>query len=180
MRVLLTIFALCSLLSTTSHGQAVLRNGDVFDLRLSGMPVEYAAEFSFQYTVGDNGEVRVPLIGEMKAAGTSATQLARNIERKLVAEKIFTNPTVLIGLQAQSRFVTVGGAVRAPTAVPWSNDMTLTNAIYRAGGFSDFPNKKKVKLVRDGKATYYNLTRVDKDPTQNPTLLPGDEVTVPE
>jgi protein involved in polysaccharide export with SLBB domain len=70
--------------------------------------------------------------------------------------------------------------VRAPQAVPWNNDMTLTNAITRAQGFADFANKKKVKLVREGKSAVFNLTRVDKDPTQNPKLLPGDEVEVPE
>ena len=181
MRLLLLAFlSLALLLPSQSRAQAVIRNGDVFELRLSGMPVDYAAEFALAYTVGDDGNVRIPLIGELKATGISTTQLAKNIESKLKSDKIFTNPTAVISLQPQSRFVTVGGAVRAPQAVPWNNDMTLTNAITRAGDFGDFANKKKVKLTRDGKATFFNVTKADKDPTQNPKLLPADEVTVSE
>ncbi|HEV7403744.1 MAG TPA: polysaccharide biosynthesis/export family protein [Chthoniobacteraceae bacterium] len=179
-RFLLLLLALGALLPCRSQAQAVMRTGDVFDLRLSGMPVEYAAEFATQYTVGDSGEVRIPFIGELKAAGTSSTTLARAIERKLVAEKIFTSPTAVITLNPASRFVTVGGAVRSPQAVPWTNDLTLSNAIIRAGGDNGFPNYRKVKLTRDGKATFYNLSRADKDPAQNPKLLPGDEVILPE
>jgi polysaccharide export outer membrane protein len=178
--LLLAILSLALLLPRHGHAQAVIRNGDVFELTLSGMPVEFAAEFHLSFTVGDDGEVRVPLIGGLRATGTSTTQLARAIERKLVADKIFTNPTAVINLQPQSRFVTVGGAVRAPQAVPWNTDMTLSTAITRAGDFGDFANKKKIKLTRDGKVSYYNLTKSETDPTQNPKLLPSDEVTVKE
>ncbi len=178
--LLFAILSLVLLLPRQSHAQAVIRNGDVFELTLSGMPVEYAAEFHLSFTVGDDGEVRIPLIGGVRATGISTTQLARAIERKLVSEKIFTNPTAVINLQPTSRFVTVGGAVRNPNSVTWTNDMTLSNAITRASGFGDFANKKKIKLTRDGKVTYFNLTKSEKDPTQNPKLLPGDEVEVLE
>jgi polysaccharide export outer membrane protein len=130
--------------------------------------------------VGEDGEVRLPYIGGIKAAGISTTQLARAIERKLVSDKIFTSPTAVISLQPTSRFVTVGGAVRAPQAVPLNNDMTLSNAITRAGDFSDFANKKKIKVTREGKVQYFNLKNSEKDPSQNPKLLPADEVTVLE
>jgi protein involved in polysaccharide export with SLBB domain len=122
--------------------------------------------------------VRIPLIGGIRAAGLPTTELARNIERKLVAEKIFTNPTAIINIQP--RYVTVGGAVRNPNAITWSTDLTLSTAITRASGFSDFANRKKIKVTRDGKVAFYNLTKVDKDPSQNPKLLPGDEVEVRE
>ncbi|HEV7403743.1 MAG TPA: polysaccharide biosynthesis/export family protein [Chthoniobacteraceae bacterium] len=178
--ILLAILSLALLLPRHSHAQAVIRNGDIFELTLSGMPVEYAAEYHLSLTAAEDGEIRLPYIGGLKATGLSTTQLARAIERKLVADKIFTNPTAVVSLQPQSRFVTVGGAVRAPQAVPWNVDMTLSNAITRAGDFSDFANKKKIKVTREGKVSYYNITRSERDPTQNPKLLPADEVTVLE
>lgn len=178
--LLLAILSLTFLIPRLTHAQALIRNGDVFELTLSGMPVEYAQEFRLALTVGEDGEVRLPLIGGLKASGISTTQLARNIERKLVSEKIFTNPTAVVNLTPQSRFVTVGGAVRAPQAVPWNVDMTLSNAITRAGDFSDFANKKKIKVTREGKVQYFNLKLSEKDPNQNPKLLPADEVTVLE
>src|SRR4051812_30431257 len=175
------VLAALSLMTSRAHAQAVLRDGDVFEIVLSGMPVECANEFHLQYTVGDDGEVSIPLIGQIKAAGLSTTQFARNVERKLVSEKIFTRPTVVITPQAQSRFVTVGGGVRQSGAVPWSTDLTLSAALKRAGGASDFGNISKTRLTREGKTAVYNLKRAAKgDQTQNPKLLPGDEVEVPE
>ena len=47
----------------TAQTFATLRAGDVFDMRLSGMPVEFAQEFTLQYTVGQDGTVNVPLTG---------------------------------------------------------------------------------------------------------------------
>ena len=78
MRRLSTLLVvLLALLAPRVFGQqiATLRTGDMFDMRLSGMPAESAAEFSLQFTVGQDGTVNVPLIGEMKAVGLTATQL---------------------------------------------------------------------------------------------------------
>lgn len=164
-----------------SFGQsAVLRPGDSFEMRLGGIPIEYAQDFAISYTVYDDGMIGVPLIGSVKAAGLSVGQLAKSVEQKLISEKIFTSPTVSITQQAQSRTVTIGGAVRVPQGLMWTSDLTLSAGIKRAGGFGDFGSKKKVKLIRGGKATMYNLTKADKDPSQNPKLLPGDEVEVSE
>ena len=68
---------------------ATLRTGDVFEMRLSGMPQEYAAEFSLQFTVGQDGTVNVPLIGEVKAAGLTSTQLERTIQNTVGGRENF-------------------------------------------------------------------------------------------
>jgi len=177
----LTLLSL-SLLLLCSRGfsQAVIRPGDIFEMRLTGMPIEFAQDFSGQYTVGDDGNVSIPLIGAVKASGLSATQVGQAIDSKLVAGKIFTHPTAVISLQPQSRTVTVGGAVRAPQAMAWAADLKLSSAIMRAGGVGDFGTKKKIKVARDGKIAYFNLTKADKDPNQDPSLMPGDVVEVPE
>jgi polysaccharide export outer membrane protein len=174
--VLLGLTLLC--LAPRGFSQAVLRVGDVFEMRLSGMPVDVAAEFALQYTVSEAGEVDIPYIGPTKAAGLTTTQFSRSIERKLVESKFFTTPTAVVNLTPQSRFITVGGGVRAPQTIAWTPDLNLSTAIKRAGGQSDFGNIKKIKVIRDGKTTRYNLKKRDKDPTQNPKLLPGDEVEV--
>ena len=46
-------------------------------------------------------------------------------------------------MQPQARFVNVGGAVRAPARVPFTEDMTLLAAINAAGGFNDFADQKR-------------------------------------
>lgn len=174
------VLLVLSLLGAKSFGQATLRPGDVFELRLSGMPLEFAQEFMLNYTVSDDGTVDIPYMGTMRAAGQTVTQFSRGLEKKLVDEKIFTNPTVVLNLQPSSRFITIGGGVRGPGAIPWSQDLTLSTALKRAGGTSDFGSTSKIRVTRDGKVMVYNLKRAQKDPSQNPKLLPGDEVDVPE
>lgn len=175
----LVLLGFTAFLPSHSCAQAVVRNGEIFELTLSGMAAEYAQEFHLQYTVGDDGEVAIPYIGTIKAAGLSTTQLSRTIEKRLVDEKIFTQPTAVISLQQNNRMVTVSGGVRAPQAIVWTNDLNLSQAIARAGGRNEFAGWK-VKVVRGGEAKVYNFKNKDKDPSQNPRLLPGDEVEVPE
>src|SRR5688572_1918456 len=111
MRRLLYLAALLAVLASHLSAQTVatLRSGDVFDMRLSGMPPEFAQEYALQYTVGQDGTVNVPGIGEIKAIGLTATQLERTIQNRLMAEKIFTRPTVIINIATVARYVSVSG-----------------------------------------------------------------------
>jgi polysaccharide export outer membrane protein len=180
-------FLLCLLLlaavATRGSAQtvAVLRTGDIFEMRLSGMPAEYAADFAAQYTVSQDGTVNVPLIGEMKAAGMTASQVERSIQSKLVAEKIFTRPTVLINIAQATRYVSISGGVKAPQRLSWSSDLTLSSGIGNCSGLSDFGSPKGIKIIREGKIFgLFNLTELQKDPSKDPKLLPGDQVVVRE
>lgn len=160
---------------------ATLRAGDIFEMRLSGMPAEYASDFNLQYTVGGEGTVSVPLIGEVRAAGVTPSQLERSVESKLVADKIFTHPTVLINVAQATRYVSVSGGVRQPQRLQWSNDLTLTSAVGNCSGLSDFGSPKGIRIIREGKIYgVFNLTLLQKDPSQDPKLLPGDQVVVRE
>jgi polysaccharide export outer membrane protein len=160
---------------------ATLRQGDVFDMRLGGMPAEFATDFTLQYHVGPEGTVNVPLIGEVRAAGLTASQLEHNIESRLVTDKIFTHPTVLINVEQATRFVSVSGGVRQPQRLVWTPDLTLSVAIGNCAGFSDFASRKGIRLIREGRiAGVYNFNDLQKDPSLDPKLLPGDQVVVRE
>jgi polysaccharide export outer membrane protein len=181
----LFLLATASLLILTASLVAqtgpLVRVGDIVEMRLSGVPQELAAEYAVQYTVGPEGTVNVPLIGEMKVSGLTATQVEREVQAKLVAEKIFTHPTAIISISAASRIVSVGGGVRAPQRLQWSQDLTLQTAIESAGGPDDFSDTKRVRLIRDGRIFQkYDLRILRKDPSQDPRLLPGDQVYVPK
>jgi polysaccharide export outer membrane protein len=179
LRSLLLALALLALASPAAIAQGKLRPGDVLDLRVTGVPGEFAQEVSMAYTVLDDGTVRLPYIGELKAAGSTIGEFSRAVERQFVTQEIFTNPVVIIALPASARTVSVGGGVRSPGAVPWSPDLTLSEAIVRAGG-SDFNDLGKVKVIHEGKTSVFNLKRAEHDPAQNPKLSPGDEVKVPQ
>ena len=79
-----------------------------------------------------------------------------------------------------SRFVNVGGAVRTPSRVPFTEDMTLLTAINAAGGFNDFADQKRVRLLRGNEAKIYDVRQFRRDPSQDVKLRPGDRVEVPQ
>ena len=165
------------------HAQTVatLRIGDIFEMRLSGMPQEFASDFTLSYTVSQDGMVNMPLIGEIKAAGLTASQLEQTIQTKLVADKIFTHPTVLVSIAQANRYVSVSGGVRSPQRLSWSTDLTLSSAIGNCAGLSDFGSPRNIRIVREGKiAGTFNLKEIQKDPSKDPKLLPGDQVVVRE
>jgi polysaccharide export outer membrane protein len=65
----------------------------------------------------------------------------------------------------------IAGQVKAPGSYPFRADMTIAQAIARAGGLSDSGSEKHVKVKRAGKEM-----KLEADAT----ILPGDVLTVPE
>ena len=96
-RILLSLLTLLTLALPGISAESLFRNGDVFEMRLSGPPEEFTREFSLVLTV-DEGSVTVPLIGRVAAIGMSSTALAASIERQLKAAKIFTIANVPAGV----------------------------------------------------------------------------------
>ena len=155
-----------------------LRPGDTFEMRLGAVPAELAQEFNIAYNVSQEGTVNIPLIGEMRVGGLTPPQIEKAIQTKLIAEKLFTHPSVNINPTPNSRFVTIGGGVRAPQRLAWTNDLTLRSAVDLAGGLSDWGTLKGIRLIRNGQQTVYDGRKFDKDPSLDPKLLPGDQVIV--
>lgn len=160
---------------TNEKRGAKFRPGDVFTMRVAGIPTEEQGTFALEFTIGGDGTINVPLCGQVRAVGLTQGQLERAIEASLVEAKIFTNPTVIINVPLQGRYVTVGGQVRVPQRMPWTTDLTLMTAITAAGGPAEFAGRK-VRLVRSGEVTVYDKRDLDKSPEKDPGLLPGDQL----
>ena len=166
--------------ATIAFGQATLRVGDPLELKIGGVPIEEQQQLNNTYTVDANGSISIPYINKVKAEGLTPAQLARSIEETYRANKIYTNPNITILMQPTSRFVNVGGAVRAPNRVPFTEDMTLLAAINAAGGFNDFADQKRVRLLRGKQAKMYDVRQFRRDPSLDVKLQPGDRVEVPQ
>jgi polysaccharide export outer membrane protein len=174
--VLLLVFAT----AVCAHAQATLRIGDPVEVKVGGVPPEDQNQVNNTYTVDSNGAVNLPYIGKVHAEGMTPAQLARSIEDNYRSNKVYTNPNVTILMQPSARFVNVGGAVRLPSRVPFTEDMTLLTAINAAGGFNDFADQRHVRLLRGSEATVYDVRKFRKDPSQDVKLRPGDRVEVPQ
>lgn len=162
--------------ATNSGASAVLQNGDVIQIRLSGPPAIYTQEFTGELSVED-GTVTVAMIGRVKAAGLTPSQLAMAIEKQLIEQKFFTVANININTMQQQRFVIVGGAVRNPSRQPWTQNLTLTAALSAAGGGADYADDG-IRLTRGGQVAKYSRRAIRANASLDPKLQPGDVIEV--
>ncbi|MEO8350316.1 MAG: polysaccharide biosynthesis/export family protein [Chthoniobacteraceae bacterium] len=155
----------------------IFRLGDIFEMRLGGVPMEEAQSFAAAYTIGGDGTVNIPLIGQVRALGLTQSQLEREIEKRFIDEKFFRWPTVTINVPISTRYVTVGGDVRSPNRIGWSADMTLLGAITTCGGPNEYAGDR-INLIRDGKVIPYSRKKLQRDPALDPKVAPGDRIEI--
>ncbi len=168
------------LLATLFAQDAVLRSGDSLEIRIGGVPVEEVQQVSGTYTIDGDGYVNLPHIGKVRASEATQSELQRAIESAYISRQIYTNPSITLTIPNMARFVNTGGEVKAPQRVPFTADLTLLGAISASGGFTDFADQGKVRLLRDGKVTIVNVKEVRKDPEKDIRLKPGDRIEVPQ
>jgi polysaccharide export outer membrane protein len=135
-------------------------------------------------TVRPDGNITVPLINEIKAAGLTPEQLRLALLE--AAKKFVAEPTVsVIVRQINSRKVFVTGQVTRPAAYPLIAPTTVMQMIANAGGLNDYADGKKIVIIRTeaGRQTHikfnYEDVRKGKKLEQNILLKPGDTIVVP-
>ena len=138
--------------------------------------------------VNDSGELEVPYVGLVQAAGKSCKELAYTIKAALEREYYY-HATVIIAvdhISEKSRGkVYVYGSVKGqgPQEIPADESYTVSKAIIRAGGFGDFADKKKIKLTRkNGETVTVNLKRVIEEgrTDEDVVVRPDDQIYVPQ
>jgi polysaccharide biosynthesis/export protein VpsN len=164
----------------TSAGEAVLRPGDTIELKIGGVPSNDTASVSGAYMIDGQGYVNMPNLGKVKIGGLTTGAAQGAIESGYRSHDIYTNPTIIITMQAQSRWVNVGGEVKAPQRVPYTPDLTILATINAAGGFSAFADQRKVRLLRGNEVMVIDIRKVRSNPSLDIPVEPGDRVEVPQ
>ena len=91
------------------------------------------AGLSGPFSVSSQGEITFPLIGLVKVAGLTLTEVESAL-RKRLADGIFADPQVSVVVnEYRSQEVFVVGEVRQPGSYPISGELTLIEALARAG-----------------------------------------------
>ena len=105
------------------------------------------ADLSGKYTVEADGTFTFPLVGRVKAGGMTLRNFEAELRKKL-ADGYFKNPQVSVAVeQYRSQRVFVMGEVRNPGPVALTGDMSLVEALSRAG--STLPSASgEVAIVR--------------------------------
>jgi polysaccharide export outer membrane protein len=132
--------------------------------------------------VRPDGMITLPMIGEIRAAGFTPSQLDAMIAEKLQpkVENTVVNVSVL---EIRSLRVSIVGQVAKQGAYPLGSPMTVLDLIARAGGLTEFAKAKDIRIIRkkDGKILKFNYKEVIRGEKleQNVFLENGDTVLVP-
>jgi len=164
-----------SIVGTNIDTSDLLRGGDTLIIRLTGVPTP--DQGIFEVKIDESGKISMPHIGSLVAANNTTVDLKKLIESTYVKEEIFTNPNVTVDLKEQ-RFVDVTGEVRMPQRVPYTKDLTALGAVAACGGFTDFANRRRVRLTQGGQTQEFNAKEIQADQGRDIRLKPNDKIQV--
>ena len=158
--------------------EVALRSGDQLSIRLAGVPAEEISQVSGAYTVDGAGNINLPYLGKIHAAGLRQADVQNSIESAYKSKGIYASPIITVSVQFD-RLVDLEGDVRSPQRVRYTPDLTLLGAISAAGGFTEYADQTKVSILRNGSRTFINVKKVRQNTEVDPPLQPGDKISVP-
>ena len=150
-------------------------------------------------SIGVNGNIALPLLGQVPAAGLTILELEADLQKRL--KKYVRNPSVTVEVTSvHSRPVSVFGAVNSPGVFQLQGAKTIIEVLSMAGGLRPDAGPK-VKISRTQSSRVFEplpgaridetgefaVTEIDikqllevENPAQNILLAPNDVVSVPK
>ena len=129
-------------------------------------------DLSGTFQIDSTGYVRLPLIGQIGAAGLTTYGLESRITDSLTAGNYLLNPRVNVEVTTYRPFYIVG-EVGKPGEYPYVNAMTTQNAIALAGGFTEHASESTIYIRHQG-----DLREFPVDLDQGTRIRPGDIIRV--
>jgi polysaccharide export outer membrane protein len=143
---------------------------------------------SVNMPVRPDGQVSMPLIGDVQAGGLTSEEMSSQISARLADYMRNPNVTVQITELRSHEYlsrVRITGAVQTQVSIPYRQGMTVLDLVLAAGGVTEFAAPNRATLHRNtgaGTQSYeINLDRLlnKGDVASNVQLVPGDTITVP-
>lgn len=205
MRLLLLVLAAFAITActTTPRRDAALTTAatvvDPFSMSAEGAPVSsgdyrigatdklsvtvfQVPDLSFPELVVDaSGNIQMPMIGSVVAAGRTPNELSTDIAGRL-GQRYLRNPQVTVTVkEAASQKVTVDGAVKRPGVYEMRGRTTLLQAVAMAEGPAPTADVESVAIFRtvEGQrmVAVFDLAAIRNGAAEDPVIL-GDDVVV--
>jgi polysaccharide export outer membrane protein len=165
-------------LAPPETSQSVLGAADVIRVSVWKNP-----DLSQTATVGPDGFISLPLIGDVHVTGLTANQLGQLLTSQFSSYML--NPRVTVSVvDMRSRQVYILGQVAKPGGYPLIGPVTVLQLIAEAGGLSIYANSKGIIILRTTddrtrKISFNYKSVIHGDGKDNVNLQPGDTVVVP-
>ncbi len=153
----------------------LIRVGDLLE-------VDVYLEDSLDKTVrvDRTGQVVLPLIGTVRAAGKTIQGFARTLERKYSGSQLQDPEITVFIAETEEPKIIVDGAVENPGLYGVNDKTTLLEVIASVGGFDDEADPRYVYIFRDYEGrklvANYSVTAIREAKLADPRVYEGDTI----
>lgn len=130
---------------------------------------------SGEYVIGDGGALALPLIEKVDAGGKTPEQVAAAISGRLKEGGYVLNPRVSVEIMEHRPFFILG-EVAKPGEYVYNSELTLDQAVAKAGGYTARADRGTIRLKRQE----WPAARRVRLEGQALKIAPGDTITVQE
>ena len=179
-------------ITTANYPKHQLQEGDILHVKIIGIQEESFDIFNVEnnannsqttsanlflngFTIGSKGDIEIPTLGKIPIEGLTVEEAKSKIQTR--ANDFLINSTVIV--KHINFEITVLGEVNRPgTYTVYKDNITILEALGLSGDLSDYANRKKIKLIRDNKILYIDLTEIETLYSQNFVLKSDDVIYV--
>lgn len=179
-RLFLLLCALCLLAMAGRADEYRISAGDTLEVAVWGYE-----DLSRAVIVRPDGNISLPVVGELRAQGTTPNELAQKVTNAL--SRWVKNPRVSVIVKSFAQHqVFILGAVTRPGVYPLQPGLTVAEAIAMAGGFTASADRNHLSVLRRGQPQDVKFpVRFTDNPSREDSavrfvLQPGDNLIVPE
>ena len=156
------------IVSPTSVG-TVLQPGDSIKVTIYGEDA-----LTGVYTINPSGELIMPLIGTIRAAGRTRSEMQHEITRSYASGKFLQDPKVTVDVTSYLPIYVLGETLR-PGAYPFSSGLNVLTAVTLAGGFTYRASRTSFLLQHPGDVVWQEYPL-----SASIVIRPGDLIRIPE
>ena len=165
-------------LMSGSNREYRLQVGDEIQLKFYLSP-----ELDQEVIVRPDGRISLQLLDDVAAVGLTPMELDRIVTEGYRTE--LRNPEITVIVKRLAAKVYVGGEVRQPRFVAHTGSLTVLQAVFEAGGFTDTAEPSSVILLRrlnddKGFAAKLDLKKVMSAEAEDIALMPSDIIFIPK
>jgi polysaccharide export outer membrane protein len=119
---------------------------------------------SGEVLVREDGQITVPLVGDVPVVGLTPPEAAAEIAKRLTGTGFIDNPSVSVAvIETRQPSFAVVGEVRQPGSFELQPGTTVLDGVALAGGLSEFAKKDRIFVIRKGKGNQrvrFNFARL--------------------
>jgi polysaccharide export outer membrane protein len=157
---------------------------------LIGLQVYDAPEFTRTIRVSEQGSIRLPMLKDpIRVQGLLPNEIEVMVKEALEREQLLVDPFVSVNIvEYHSRPISVSGAVKTPTIFQAIGNVTLLDALARAGGVDQNTAGPEIIVTRpNGDSGTQSIQRIPvkalilgADQELNIKLTGGEQIRVPD